>query len=91
MSDDNVKVAEEVLLPPKTRILQSMDPSEEGNNITRDVKTSFREDLNPRYTFPTTLHDYLHRSTALDPRFKSLSHLDLALCPKTYSTMISSL
>lgn len=101
LSDDAVKVADEVLqvlkplktvttllstatapsvsmiLPLKTRILQSMAPSEEDSTIPRDVKAAIRGDLNPRYTDPY-LQDYLHRSTALDPRFKSLSHLDLS-------------
>lgn len=92
LSDDDVKVAEEVfqvlkplktvttllstetapsvsmILPLKTKVLQSMAPSEEDSTITRDVKTAIRDDLKPRYTSPPTLQDYLHRSTALDPR-----------------------
>ncbi|XP_039592106.1 E3 SUMO-protein ligase ZBED1-like [Polypterus senegalus] len=115
LSDDDVKVAEEVLqllkplkmvttllstetapsvsmiLPLKTRILQSMAPSEEDSTITGDVKTAIREDLKPRYTSPPTLQDYLHRSTALDPRFKSLSHLDLALRLRTYSDLTTEI
>ncbi len=114
LSDDDVRVAEEVLqvlkplktvtsllstetspsvsmiLPLKTRILQSMAPSVEDSTITRDVKTAIREDLKPRYTSPPTLQDYLHRSTALDPRFKSLSHMDPALRQRTYTTEIVS-
>uniref|UniRef100_A0A8C9WTI1 HAT C-terminal dimerisation domain-containing protein n=1 Tax=Sander lucioperca TaxID=283035 RepID=A0A8C9WTI1_SANLU len=105
LSDDNVRVAEEVLqvlkplktvtsllstetspsvsmiLPLKTRIL----------TITQDVKTAIREDLQPRYTSPPTLQDYLHRSTALDPRFKSLSHMDPALRQRTYSDLITEI
>ncbi|KAL3973548.1 chromosome alignment-maintaining phosphoprotein 1 [Sarotherodon galilaeus] len=111
LSDDDVRVAEEVLqllkplkavttllstetapsvsmiLPLKTRILQSMVPSEEDSTITRDVKTAIREDLKHRYTTPPALQEYLHRTTALDPRFKSLSHLDLALRLRTYSDL----
>ncbi|KAL3969495.1 Arf-GAP with GTPase, ANK repeat and PH domain-containing protein 2 [Sarotherodon galilaeus] len=111
LSDDDVRVAEEVLqlLKPlkavttllstetapsvsmilllKTRILQSMAPSEEDSTITRDVKTAIREDLKHRYTSPPALQEYLHRATALDPRFKSLSHLHLALRLKTYSDL----
>eukprot|EP00063_Salmo_salar_P052190 XP_014027025.1 PREDICTED: zinc finger BED domain-containing protein 4-like isoform X1 [Salmo salar] len=111
LSDDDVKVAEEVLqvlkplkmvttllstetalsmiLPLKTRILQSMVPSEEDSTITRDVKAAIREDLNPRY--PPNVQDYLHRSTALDPRLKSLSHLDPALCQRTYSHLTTEI
>ncbi len=111
LSDDDVRVAEEVLqvlkplktvtsllstetspsvsmiLPLKKKILQSMAPSVEDSTITRDVKTAIREDLKPRYTSPPTLQDYLHRSTALDPRFKSLSHMDPALRQRTYSDL----
>jgi hypothetical protein len=84
-----------MILPLKTRILQSMAPSVEDSTITQDVKTAIREDLKPRYTSPPTLQDYLHRSTALDPRFKSLSHIDPDLRQRTYSDltteMVSSL
>ncbi|XP_034034592.1 zinc finger BED domain-containing protein 1-like [Thalassophryne amazonica] len=115
LSDDDVKVAEEVLqvlkplkmvttllstesrpsvsmiLPLKTRIMQSMAPSEEDSAITRDVKIAINEDLKPRYTSPPTLQDYLHGSTALDPRFKSLSHLDPAISQRTYNDLISEI
>ncbi|KAJ8394818.1 hypothetical protein AAFF_G00041730 [Aldrovandia affinis] len=74
-----------MILPLKTRILQSVAPSEEDSSITRAVKAAIREGLNPRYTDPPNLQEYLHRSTALDPRFKSLSHLDHALHQMTYS------
>ncbi|KAM9420246.1 E3 SUMO-protein ligase ZBED1-like [Salvelinus alpinus] len=66
-----------------------MAPSEEDSTITRDVKAAIREDLNPRY--PPNVQDYLHRSTALDPRFKSLSHLDPALRWKTYSELTTEI
>ncbi|PIO11965.1 hypothetical protein AB205_0034750 [Aquarana catesbeiana] len=115
LSDDDVRVAEEVLqvlkplktvtsllstesspsvsmiLPLKTRILQSIVPSVEDRIITRDVKTAIREDLQHRYTSPPTLQDYLHRSTALDPRFKSLSHMDPALRQRTYSDLTTEI
>ena len=115
LSDDDVRVAEEVLqvlkplktvtsllstetspsvsmiLPLKTRILQSMAPSVEDSTITQDVKAAIREDLKPRYTSPPTLQDYLHRATALDPRFKSLSHMDPALRQKTYNDLTTEI
>ncbi|KAJ8401944.1 hypothetical protein AAFF_G00375250 [Aldrovandia affinis] len=80
-----------MILPLKTRILQSMAPSEEDSTITRAVKAAIREDLNPRYTDPPNLQEYLHRSTALDPSFKSLSHLDHALCQMTYSDLTTEI
>ncbi|XP_040192700.1 E3 SUMO-protein ligase ZBED1-like [Rana temporaria] len=115
LSDDDVRVAEEVLqvlqplkmvtsllstesspsvsmiMPLKTRILQSMAPGVEDSTITQDVKTAIREDLQPRYTSPPTLQDYLHRSTALDPRLKSLSHMDPALRQRTYSDLTTEI
>ncbi|PIO25695.1 hypothetical protein AB205_0007590, partial [Aquarana catesbeiana] len=80
-----------MILPLKTRILQSMAPSDEDSTITRDVKTAAREDLQHRYTSPPTLQDYLHRSTALDPRFKSLSHMDPALRQRTYNDLTTEI
>ncbi|KAK9528503.1 hypothetical protein VZT92_012657 [Zoarces viviparus] len=53
-----------MILPLKTRILQSMAPSEDDCTVTRDVKAAIRGDLNPRYTAPliykTTFIDLLH-------------------------------
>ncbi|KAJ8390632.1 hypothetical protein AAFF_G00102380 [Aldrovandia affinis] len=80
-----------MILPLKTRILQSMAPSEEDSTITRAVKAAIREDLNPRHTDPPNLQEYLHRSTALDPRFMSLSHLDHALRQMTYSYLTTEI
>ncbi|XP_055733418.1 uncharacterized protein LOC129820375 [Salvelinus fontinalis] len=77
-----------MILPLKTRILQSMAPSEEDSIITRDVKTAIR---GPEPQIPPNVQDYLHRSTALDPRFKSLSHLDPALRWKTYSELTTEI
>lgn len=80
-----------MILPLKTRILQSMTPSVEDSTITQHVKTAIREDLTPRYTSSPTLQDYLHRSTALDPRFKSLSHIDPDLRQRTYSDLTTEI
>lgn len=80
-----------MILPLKTRILQSMAPSVEDSTITQDVKAAIREDLKPRYTSAPTLQDYLHRATALDPRFKSLSHMDPALRQKTYNDLTTEI
>ncbi|KAM3858869.1 E3 SUMO-protein ligase ZBED1-like [Diretmus argenteus] len=98
LSDDDVKVAEEVLqvlkpLKMVTTLMRSESApsvSMEDSTITRDVKAAIREDQDPRYTDPP-LQDYLHRSTALDPRFKSLSHLGAALCQKTYSDLTTEI
>ena len=84
LSDNNVKVAEQVLqvlkplkmvttllstesapsvsmvLPLKTKIIQSMSPSEGDSTISRDVKDAIKADLNGRYTDPLDLQNYLH-------------------------------
>ena len=65
--------------------------SVEDSTITRDVKIAIREDLKPRYTSPPTLRDYLHRSTALDLRFKSLSHMDPAPRQRAYSDVTTEI
>lgn len=72
-----------MILTLKTRILQSMAANEADSTITRDVKAAIREELNSRYTNPPDIQDDLHRSTALDPRFKSLTYLEPALHERT--------
>ncbi|KAJ8332785.1 hypothetical protein SKAU_G00416810 [Synaphobranchus kaupii] len=73
-----------LILPPKSRILAAMDHSDGDNSIIREVKSAIKENLLPRYTEPPTLQEHLHRSTALDPRFKCLSHIDSASHQVTY-------
>lgn len=93
LSDDDVKVAEEVLqalkplehwnstivsraLPLKTRILQSMAPSEEDRPITRDVKAAIRGVL-------------MYRTTSID--LLSLSHLYPARRQRTYTDLTTEI
>lgn len=66
-----------MVLPMKTMILKSMVASDEDEPAVRDVKTAIRVNLEPRYADPG-VQDFLHKSTALDHRFKSLLHLDAA-------------
>ncbi|XP_014033707.1 zinc finger BED domain-containing protein DAYSLEEPER-like [Salmo salar] len=83
-----------MILPLKTRILQSMAQSEEDSTITRDVKAAIREDLNPRYPliYRTTFIDLLHWIQGSSPcLFKSLSHLDPALHRRTYSELTTEI
>ena len=70
------------MVPPmKTMTLKSMVASDEDEPAVRGVKTAIRVNLEPRYADPG-VQDFLHKSTALDPRFKSLLHLDAAACLK---------
>uniref|UniRef100_A0A4W5K7U4 HAT C-terminal dimerisation domain-containing protein n=1 Tax=Hucho hucho TaxID=62062 RepID=A0A4W5K7U4_9TELE len=60
-----------MVLPMKTMILKSKVASDEDEPAVRDVKTAVRVNLRPRYAGPD-VQDFLHKSTTLDPRFKSL-------------------
>ena len=62
-----------------------MRPSEEDSSTIRDAKTAITKNLEDRYRDPD-LQDYLHRSTALDPRFKSLPYLEDSV-QKIYSVV----
>nr|XP_054592988.1 E3 SUMO-protein ligase ZBED1-like [Nothobranchius furzeri] len=64
-----------MIMPLKISILNSMVQSDDDSPTVRDVKKHIRDDLEQRYTDPAIQH-YLHKCTALDPRFKSLRHLD---------------
>nr|XP_024002894.1 zinc finger BED domain-containing protein 4-like [Salvelinus alpinus] len=66
-----------MVLPMKTMILKSMVASDEDEPAVRDVKTAIRVNLEPRYADPG-VQDFLHKSTTLDPRFKSLLYMDAA-------------
>lgn len=51
-----------MILPLKTRILQSICANEEDSSITGDVKAAIRGDLISRYTDPPDIQDYIiHR------------------------------
>lgn len=55
-----------------------MAQSDDDSPAVRDVKTAIRNEPEQRYKDPG-IQGYLHNSTALDPRFKSLLHLDAEL------------
>ncbi|KAK1904112.1 Zinc finger BED domain containing protein 1 [Dissostichus eleginoides] len=66
-----------MILPLKTMILKSMEQNDEDTPTVREVKHAIRENLQKRYS-DAGLQDFLHKCTALDPRFKTLPHLDRA-------------
>ncbi|KAG9342147.1 hypothetical protein JZ751_017147 [Albula glossodonta] len=70
-----------MILPLKTMILKSMAPGPEDSATIREAKAAVTQDLERRYADPALL-DYLHRATALDPRFKSLPFLHEARCDR---------
>ena len=56
-------------------ILTSMRPSGTDLPTVRDMKNAIAANFKDRYSDPAT-QQFLKQSTALDPRFKSLPHLD---------------
>ncbi|XP_052345223.1 zinc finger BED domain-containing protein 4-like [Oncorhynchus keta] len=72
------------------KILKSMVASDEDKPAARDVKTTIRVNLEPRYADPG-VQDFLHKSTTLDPRFKSLLHLDAAARLRVYNELTAEI
>ncbi len=66
-------------------ILKFMASSAEDSTTIKEAKAAITKDLKGRYNDPG-VQDYLHRATALDPRFKSLPYLEKPVFRK--STMI---
>lgn len=64
-----------MVLPLKHTILTSMKHSDTDSQIVKDVKSAIATNIGGRYSDPR-LQQFLNESTALDPRFKSLPHLD---------------
>lgn len=64
-----------MIIPLPKMILKSMTPSEEDSSSIKDAKVAITKDLEDRYG-DSDPQDYLHRATALDPRFKSLPYLE---------------
>ena len=75
-----------MIIPLQKMILKSMTPSEEDSATIKDAKAAITKNLKDRYGDPD-LQDYLHRSTALDPRFKSLPYLEEDSIQKIYSVL----
>ncbi len=77
-----------MILPLKHRILASMKHSGSDSTVVKDIKAAIAHDFEDRY--PDTdraLIQFLHMSTALDPRFRSLPFLD----ETTHDTIFKSL
>lgn len=72
-----------MIIPLQKMILKSMTPSEEDSSTIKDAKAAITRNLEDRYR-DLNLQDYLHRTTALDPRFKSLPYLEDDYVQKIY-------
>ncbi|XP_029931609.1 zinc finger BED domain-containing protein 1-like [Myripristis murdjan] len=75
-----------MIIPLQKMILKSMTPSEEDSSTIKEAKAAITKNLEDRYRDPD-LQDYLHRSTTLDPRFKSLPYLEEDSVKKIYSVV----
>ncbi len=76
MSTDQIPTVS-MIIPLKHRILTSMKHRDSDSAAVKEVKTAISRDFKDRY--PDTDHtliQFLHLSTALDPRFKSMPFLD---------------
>ncbi|XP_061898750.1 zinc finger BED domain-containing protein 4-like [Entelurus aequoreus] len=77
-----------MILPLKTTVLNTMEPSEEDSPTVRQIKAAIRDNLEGRYS---DCEDFLHKCTVLDPRFKTLPHVDDAYRDKIYTCLITEL
>ncbi|XP_034023456.1 zinc finger BED domain-containing protein 1-like [Thalassophryne amazonica] len=64
-----------MILPLKHSILTTMKHTGTDSQIVKDVKSAIATNIEGRYS-DLSLQQFLNESTALDPRFKSLPHLD---------------
>ncbi|XP_062576895.1 E3 SUMO-protein ligase ZBED1-like [Saccostrea cucullata] len=62
-----------VILPLLSKLLQNFKPDDGDSTLTRNLKTTMREDLEKRYTED---REVLQIATVIDPRFKDLPFLD---------------
>ncbi|CAM4578681.1 unnamed protein product [Leuciscus chuanchicus] len=77
-----------MILPLQTTVLNSMAPNEEDSPTVREIKTAITENLKNRYS---ACHDFLHKCTVLDPRFKALPHVDDACRDRIYNNLITEI
>lgn len=64
-----------MVMPLQHTILTSLKHSDTDSTIVKDVKSAIEADFEERYSDPR-LQQFLNKSTALAPRFKTLPHLD---------------
>ena len=76
-----------MVLPLKCQLLTGLAVQDSDITMVRSMKGAMREDLAKRYT-DSTLEDFLWRSTALDPRFRSLPHVDAAKRRAIYAQLV---
>lgn len=77
-----------MILPLKTTVLDSVAPNEEDSPTVREIKAAITENLKNRHS---TCHDFLHKCTVFDPRFKALPHVDDACRDRFYNNLITEI
>ncbi len=75
-----------MIIPLQKMILKSMTSSAEDSTTIKEAKAAITKDLKGIYNDPG-VQDYLHRATALDPRFKSLPYLEEVCVQKIYDDL----
>ncbi|KAL0202589.1 hypothetical protein M9458_000607, partial [Cirrhinus mrigala] len=63
-----------LIVPLKNMIEQNMAPDDSDSSTVADTKTAILSNISGRYS--RDVYNYLLESTALDPRFQTLPHLD---------------
>lgn len=66
--------------------------SDTDTTVVKDVKSAIVSDLINRHPeSDLILVEFLHMSTALDPRFKSLPFLDETMCSNLYNSLMEKI
>lgn len=65
-----------------------MEPNDGDSATVTQVEAAIRENLEDRYS---SCQDFLHKRTALDPRFKPLPHVDDACRDRIYNSLITEI
>ncbi|XP_039608816.1 E3 SUMO-protein ligase ZBED1-like [Polypterus senegalus] len=77
-----------MIIPLKTTVLHSMAPKQEDSTAVREVKLAVTRSLQERYS---VCYEFLHKCTALDPRFKALPHIEDDERQKIFSDIITEM
>ncbi len=76
----------------ETHILESMKVRDTDTTVVKDVKSAIVSDLINRYPeSDSILVQFLHMSTALDPRFKSLPFLDETMRSNLFNSLMEKI
>lgn len=77
-----------IIIPLTTTVLHSMAPKQADYPPVREVKLAITKNLRERYF---VCYDFLHKCTALEPRFKALPHIEDEERQKIFSDLITEM